>query len=280
MDSLAKDLDITVVGAGNPSVDTTRLKAPRVALYQSWTASMDEGWTRWLFEQFEFPFENVHDADIRAGELRNRFDVLVIPSMRTSAIVEGHRKGTMPPQYVGGITENGVRNIKTFVEEGGTLVTLNSGCLFAIDKLGLPVSDALKDLRPPGRRDPQPETPGPPKFACPGSLIRMEFDVKHPVTYGMPEEAPALFSRSPAFKINASFDGNEAPVAIAKYPKGELLVSGYLLGGKYLNNHASAVEVPLGEGQVILLGFGVQSRAQPHGTFKLLFNSLFYSASQ
>ncbi len=280
MDSLATELDLTVVSAGSPSVDAAALKSPKVALYQSWTASMDEGWTRWLFEQFEFPFENIHDADIKAGELRNRFDVLVIPSMSTEDIVDGHRMGTMPPQYVGGITENGVRNIKTFVEEGGTLVTINSGCLFAIDKLGLPVSDALKGLRPPGRRDPQPENPGPPKFACPGSLLRMEFDIKHPVTYGMPEEAPALFSRSPAFKITASFDGNEAPVAVAKYPKGELLVSGYLLGGEHLNNNASVVEVPLGDGQVILLGFGVQSRAQPHGTFKLLFNSLYYSSSQ
>jgi len=280
MDSLAKDLDLTVVSAGGPSVDTFGLKAPRVALYQSWTASMDEGWTRWLFEQYEFPFTNIHDADIKAGELRTRFDVLVIPSMSTDGIVDGHRKGTMPPQYVGGITENGVRNIKTFVEEGGTLVTLNSGCLFAIDKLELPVSDVLKGLRPPGRRDPQPKDPGPPQFACPGSLLRMEFDVKHPVTYGMPEEAPALFSRSPAFKIMASFEDDKAPVAIAKYPKGDLLVSGYLLGEKHLKNKASVVEVPLGDGQVILLGFGVQSRAQPHGTFKLLFNSLYYSSSQ
>ena len=241
---------------------------------------MDEGWTRWLFEQFEFPFTNIHDADVKAGELRSRFDVLVIPAMSTEDIVNGHRKGTMPPQYVGGITENGVRNIMDFVEQGGTLVTLNGGCLFAVDELDLPVSDALKGLRPAGRRGPQREDAGPPKFACPGSMLRMDFDPKHPVAYGLPEKAPALFSRSPAFTITASFDGGKAPVTIAKYPKGDLLMSGYLLGGNHLNNKSSAVEVGLGEGKVILLGFGVKSRAQPHGTFKLLFNSLYYGAAQ
>jgi hypothetical protein len=256
-------------------VKTYNQKSPRVALYKSWTASMDEGWTRWLFEQFEFPFTNIHDAEVKAGNLRQRFDVLVIPAISTNAIVNGHRKGTIAPQYVGGITIAGVKNIKKFVEEGGTLVTLNSGSLFAIDKLGLPVSDVLKDVRPPGRREASRDAK-PPKFACPGSILRMEFDSKHPVAYGMPAEAPALFSGSPAFNIIASFE-NE-PVVIAKYPKENLLLSGYLKGEKYLQDKISAIEVPFGKGKVILLGFGVQSRGQPHGTFKLLFNSLYFSA--
>ena len=102
-------------------MDTLRIKVPKIALYKSWVANMDEGWLRWLFEQYEFPFTNIHDAEIKAGELRERFDVLVIPAMSTNEIVEGHRKGTIAPQYVGGITENGVKNIKEFVEEGGTL---------------------------------------------------------------------------------------------------------------------------------------------------------------
>jgi hypothetical protein len=175
------------------------------------------------------------------------------------------------------MTEGGVRNIKKFVEEGGILVALNSACLFAIDELGLPVTDVLKGLRPPGRREPQSKEP--PKFACPGSLLRMEFDIKHPVAYGMPEEAPAMFNDSPAFDLHPSFE-KQAPVAIAKYPSKALLQSGYLLGEKYLENKVSAIDVPMGEGSVILLGFGVQNRAQPHGTFKLLFNSLYYRSAK
>jgi hypothetical protein len=237
---------------------------------------MDEGWTRWLFEQFEFPFTNVHDADIKAGDLRGRFDVLVIPSMSSEAIVEGHEEGTIPPMYVGGITREGAENIREFVTEGGTLVALNAGCYFAMEWLGLPVSDVLKDLRPAGRREAPEDTP--PQFICPGSLLRMRFDTEHPVAYGMPEEAPALFVRSPAFAVHPSFD-EVKPRVIAKYSE-NLLMSGYLKGEKYLQNQASAVEVPMGRGKVILLGFGVQSRAQPHGTFKLLFNSLYYSTEQ
>ncbi|MDH5406589.1 MAG: hypothetical protein OEX80_08630, partial [Candidatus Aminicenantes bacterium] len=280
MDSLAKELSLTIGGTGNRvAAKTYTLKTPRVALYKSWTANADEGWTRWLFEQFEFPFTNIHDAEVRAGELGKRFDVLVIPSMSTDAIVDGNRQGTILPQYVGGITTAGVRNIKSFVEEGGTLVLLNSGSLFAIDKLGVPVSDALKDVQARGRRE-APADAKPPKFACPTSLLRMEFDPKHPVAFGMPEEAPAVYNGSPAFNILPSFEGKEAPAVIARYPKGSLLMSGYLMGEQYLQNKVSAVEVPLGKGKVILLGFGVQSRAQPHGTFKLLFNSLYYGVAR
>jgi hypothetical protein len=281
MNTLAMELSLKIESTGSrPSVETFRLTKPKIALYKSWVANSDEGWTRWIFEQFEFPYTNVHDADVRAGNLRDRFDILVIPSQSTDAIVNGHKLGTMPPQYVGGITENGARNIKAFVEEGGTLVTINSAALFAIEKLGLPVIDALKDVRASSRRSDDTENPKAPQFAAASSILRMEFDSKHPVGYGMPEEAPALFSVSPAFTLNASFDGEGAPVTIAKYPKDNLLMSGFLIGEKYLHNKSSAVEVPFGEGKVILLGFGVQRRGQPHGTFKLLFNALYYGSMQ
>lgn len=263
MDSLARELFLNVGGTGSRvTVKTYNLRTPRVALYKPWVASMDEGWTRWLFEQFEFPFTNIYDANIRAGELGKNFDVLVIASMSTDAIVNGHKPGTIPPQYAGGITATGVKNIREFIEGGGALVTLNSGCLFAIDMLGVPVRDTLKDVRAP-------------KFACPGSVLRMKFDPKHPVAFGMPKEAPAMFVRSPAFNILPSFKG-EMPVAIAKYPGRDLLMSGFLKGEEYLRNRASVVDVPFGKGKIILLGFGIQQRGQPHGTFKLLFNSLYY----
>jgi hypothetical protein len=276
MESLAEDLSIAIGGTGGRvSSETTPIQPLKVALYKSWVANMDEGWTRWLLEQFEFPFTNIHDAEVRAGELGKRFDVIVIPSQSTSDIVDGHKKGTIDLQYVGGMGQAGVRSLNEFVEGGGTLVTLNNACLFAIDELGLPVSDVLEGIRPPGRREPPRKEP--PKFACPGSLLQMEFDTDHPVAYGMPESAPAMFNGSPAFRLQPSFEGKEAAV-IAKYPNQELLRSGYLLGEEYLKNKIATVEVPKGKGRVILIGFGVQNRAQPHGTFKLLFNSLYYGS--
>jgi hypothetical protein len=281
MESLARELFVDIGAAGNPvSVKTFKLKAPRIALYKSYVASMDEGWTRWLFEKYEFPFTNVYDGDVRAGDLGKRFDVLLIPSSGTEAIVSGHREGTIPMQYVGGITETGVANIKKFVEGGGTLVTLRDACLFALDKLGIPVGDALKGVRPAGRRGPD-ETmrAEAAQFACPGSLLRMEFDAKHPVAYGMPDEAPGMFYGGTAFDVPSPEDKPGA-VVIVKYPGSDLLMSGYLQGEKFLQNKAVAVDVPVGKGRMVLLGFAVQNRAQPHGTFKLLFNSLFYGAAQ
>ncbi|MBE3071868.1 MAG: peptidase, partial [Acidobacteria bacterium] len=143
----------------------------------------------------------------------------------------------------------------------------------AIDRLGVPVTDVLKEYKPADRRE-----AGDAKaveFACPGSVLRMQFDQAHPVAYGMPEEAPAMFIQSPAFRLTPVL-GDKGPAVIAKYPADEILMSGYLKGDWLLKNTVAAADVPLGKGRVILLGFGVEQRGQPHGTFKLLFNSLYY----
>jgi len=280
-DTLARELAVPMVATSKPaSARSLKLKAPRVAMYQPWTASADEGWTRWLLEQFEFPFTSIHDGDVRAGGLDTNFDVLVIASSSTEALVNGHKPGTVPPQYVGGMTDNGVRNVKQFVESGGTLVLINNAALFGIDRLGLPVTNVLKDLRAPSRRESAEAKPV--EFACPGSVLRMQFDPKHPVAFGMPEEAPGVFTDGPAFRLNPVFDAKDgkAPEVVARYPSSGLLMSGWLKGEKYLQNTVAAADVPLGKGRVILLGFGVQQRAQPHGTFKLLFNAIYYGASQ
>jgi len=281
VESLAKDLGLDIgTAAGAVSVRTYKLRTPRVALYKSYVPSMDEGWTRWLFEKYEFPYESIYDAEVRAGNLGKRFDVLVIPSNRTDAIVNGNKPGSIPPQYVGGITDEGVDHIREFVEGGGTLVTLRDACLFALDELSLPVGDALKGVRPPDRRGSDTTARAQAaKFACPGSLLRMEFNSNHPVAYGMPDEAPGMFYGGTAFEVLSSLD-HTAPATIAKYAEKDLLMSGFLQGGQYLQNKAAVLDVPLGKGKVVLLGFAVQNRAQPHGTFKLLFNSLYYAVAQ
>jgi hypothetical protein len=277
-ESLAKELSVPIVATTKAvPARSLKLKAPRVALYRSWVGEADEGWIRWLFEQFEFPFQNVHDAEIRAGELNRNYDVLVIPAMDTSTIVEGFKPGRMPPQYAGGITENGVRNIKAFVEAGGTLVLVNDSTLFGIEKLGLPLTDLLKGMRSERQWDTVSEAK-PAQFACPGSVLRMQFDPKHPVAFGMPEDAPGVCTSSLAFRLNPTFDGRTIDT-IAKYPGGSLLMSGYLKGEQLIQNTVAAADVPLGKGRVVMLGFGVAQRGQPHGTFKLLFNSLYYGAS-
>lgn len=274
MAGLAKDLSLEI-GVGDPpaSANTVRVKSPRIALYKPWRASADEGWTRWILEQFEFPYVNVGNAEIKAGSLGDKFDVLIISAMSTDAIVNGYALGTMPPEYVGGIGDGGVLNIAQFVREGGTLVALNSGCQFAIDKLGLPTGDALRSVRSAPGGGAQ---SGAPEFVCPGSILRMTFNSKHPVAYGMPEQGAGMFNNSPAFQVYPVGVAEKGGEIIASYPDDTLLISGYLKGEKYLRNKVAAAAFSLDKGKVVLLGFGVQNRAQPYGTFKLLLNAMFY----
>lgn len=247
-----------------PAGSLMPLRAPRIGLYKPWTASMDEGWTRWLFEQFEFPFVNLLDADVRAGGLENRFDVIVLPSTRDpQSIIEGNRPGTTAPEYAGGIGTEGVTHLREFVERGGTLVALGGSTQFAIEQLALPVRDALAGVRP--------DT-----FFCPGSIVRTVVDPTHPVGFGMPADSVAVFQFSPAFDVTAAF-GTAQPRIVVKYPEAAILLSGWMEGERTLANKAAVVDVPVARGRVILFGFGVQARAQPHATFKLLFNALYYA---
>ena len=186
--------------------------------------------------------------------------------------------GTVPPQYAGGITDAGVRNIKAFVEGGGTLVTLNNACLFAIERLGLAGDRRAEGAQADGARRPGGPGEGG-EVRVPGLRAEMQFDPKHPVAYGMPEEAPGHVHPEPGVPVRTRVGGKGAG-AIAKYPRKNLLMSGFLKGEQYLQNTVAAVDVPLGKGRVILLGFGVEQRGQPHGTFKLLFNALLYSVAR
>jgi hypothetical protein len=268
MISLAEDLSLLVTKIKNrPSVENYKLYQPRIGLYQPWTANMDEGWARLVLENHEFPYTTIHNAEIRAGRLGERFDVIVLPHQRAQSIIDGRQKGTMPPKYVGGISSSGLRNLKKFVETGGTLVTLGSACNLPIERFKLGVNNVLKSLKPE-------------EFFASGLLVKVCLDQNHPVAYGMPKETTGLFSRSPFFRIWPSSDKEKKPEAIGSYPEENIVLSGWMLGEKHLKNKAAVIEVPLGQGRIILLGLRVQYRGQTVATFKLLFNSLFYGAAK
>jgi len=222
---------------------------------------MDEGWTRWLFEMFDFEFQNLYNADVTAGELRDRVDVIILPDMRGRQILEGSPRGTVPPRYAGGIGDVGVRALDAFVRAGGTLVCMNGSSLFAMDQLHLPVEDVVAEL------DSE-------EFYVGGSILEVTVDPSHPVMTGMPERSKIMLSRSPVFTVTEGFEGT----ALAKYQKvGSPLVSGYLLGEEHIQGYAAALDVFHGDGHVILLGFRPQVRAQPYATFPVLFNAALYS---
>ncbi len=265
--SIATELSLKFTAVESiPKVSALQLKPLRIGLYKSWVASMDEGYTRWLFEQYEFPFENIYDADIKAGNLKERFNVIVLPHMRARSILNGHASGRVPPQYTGGLTELGVDNLRQFVEKGGTLVCVGSSSLFAIEQFSLPVKDSVQGLE---RNE----------FYCPGSLVKIVSDTNHPVAYGMEESCAGFFWNNSAFDIEPVAEKVKPPRVITRYADKEVFMSGRLIGEKYMRGKAGIVEVPYGKGKIILNGFRVKFRASVPVTFKLFFNSLYYGSS-
>jgi len=249
------------------SARRARLRAPRVGLYQPWTASMDEGWTRWLLEEFEFPYTSLHNADIKAGKLGEQFDVIVFPADRgKEQILDGNKRKFTPEEYRGGIGEEGLKALQEFVRGGGTILLLDDSTQLAVESWAVPIRNMLKDVK----RD---------DFSCPGSLLKILVDPSHPVAYGMPPEATAVFSNGPAFDLAPGFSYTDVKV-IARYPATNPLQSGWIRGDSYLHNRIAAAEVGYEKGRIILLGFGAKFRAQPHNTFKLFFNSLHYAAAE
>jgi len=268
IEKLAKELSLEIIGISErPTIQTHDLRKVKVGMYKSWVPSADEGWTRLILEKYEFPYTSIFDADIRAGNLKENYDVIILPdTWRPETVIKGYPKGTMPPQYVGGITLQGLRNLKIFAEEGGMIVLFNSVCNLAIENFRLPIRNVLRKVK----RE---------EFVCDGSILRVEFDSKHPVAYGMPEEAGTIFLDSCAFEIMPTFEEKKTPVSAAKYPAENPLMSGWIYGERLIQQKSAIVEIPYRKGKIILLGFPVQFRAQSYGTFKLLFNSLFYAGA-
>jgi hypothetical protein len=237
------------------------IKALRIGLYRPFTASIDEGWTRWILEQYKFPFKSLENADIIGGHLHEHYDVIVIPDMGDRQILEGQRPGTIPQRYAGGVGEDGAQELRDFVNDGGTLVTFNNASMFAINQFKLPVANALAGVNAN-------------QFFCSGCLLDVHVeDEKNPLTAGLSPDIVVMFERGPAFDTKADFKGK----VLARYPRERSpLASGYLAGPDRIEGKAAAIEADYGKGRVILFGFKPQWRAQSHAAYKFFFNA-FYS---
>ncbi len=246
-----------------------RVRAPRVALYAGFTPIMDEGWTRWVLERFEFPYSRLDNARLRAGDLQREFDVVILPDAQPRTLHGGYIEGASyrgakaPPEYTGGIGDEGARALREFVESGGTLLTFNRASSYAIERLRLPVEDVLDGV---SNR----------QFYSPGALLKVRLDPTHPLCWGMREEEAVWFESGPAFRRIYTSDADPEPEVVLRYPRADALASGWLLGEEHLASRAAVMDVPLGRGRVVLFGIRPQYRAQPNATFKLLFNGLFY----
>ena len=178
------------------SATGAEVKKPRIGLYRPWQASMDEGWTRWVLEQYGFDFVSLVPADFHGGTLHDRLDVVIIAD-EGRGLLDGYAKGSVPPQYEGGIGADGVRAIDAFVRGGGTLVCFNRGSVFAIDQLHLPVKNVVAGAR---RQE----------FFTGGSILQVEVDATQPVMAGMPDRAAVFVDGSPVFDSDRGLQGRGA----------------------------------------------------------------------
>lgn len=263
-----------------------RLGRPRVGVYVSHTANMDAGWTEWVLDQFEIEYSVLDNAMVRAGSLRAKFDAVILPQQSMSSILHGSRPGEAQgragtpgaedpktrqrEEYSGGIGLAGARELENFVEEGGTLIALDTATELPLALFRIGVRGLLRGESAGG-------------WLCPGSLLRITTDPTQSLAFGMPKEATATSTGGQAFEITLlpeSNQGEREVKAVAWYARTNLLASGWVSGERAVAGKAAVVEAREGKGRVVLFGFRPQFRGQSFGTFKLLLNAIYMAAAE
>ena len=256
---LSKKYAVSAVAVSAPA-HTIVLKKARVGLYRPWAPSIDEGWTRWILEDYGFEPKSVYNADMRAADLHSRYDVLVLPDLSSKQLMDGFGIGVVPGQYAGGIGNDGIENLREFVHQGGTLIALNKTASSLIPLMSLQVQNVIEGAKSD-------------KFFCSGALLRVETEhADLPVNFGISDAPVVMFQSGPAFQPQPGLHG----AVLARYPKEtNPLESGLLLHPDAIQGKAAALELAYGKGHIVLFGFKPQFRGQSHATYKYLFNELY-----
>jgi hypothetical protein len=231
--------------------------APRIGVYRSWQEPIPEGWTRWVFDQHGLAYDTIRDGRMRAGNLEADYDVILFQTQSPTSIRNGFREGSLPPEYTGGLGDEGTQALAAFVRSGGRVVAVEDAADFVIELFDLGISNAVERL--PSQ-----------DFFIPGSILRVELDLDHPVNRGKGGSTPAWFWTS-----SRAFDVTDPQVeVVGRYAEGNPLLSGWLLGPEYLAGKPAIVQARVGRGSVVLFGFQPDYRGQTVATWPLLFNAL------
>ncbi len=275
VERLAGERRVAVFGLAKASTGRrVPLRAPRVGIYKSWAASMDEGWTRLVLDRHDFKSTGLDNAAMRQKDLKARFDVILLPDQDKNVIIDGKPKSEegpgyfepLPPPYAGGIGKEGVANLKAFVEAGGTLVCMSDACALPLDEFNLPVRNLVGRMKSA-------------EYSLPGTLVNLEVDTTQPLAFGMPRRCAAYYTSGPVFATSVPGAGVGRAV-VARFPEfdDQVVASGWAAGTQHMAGRAAVVEATLGKGKVVLFGPRVQNRGQTLGTFKLLFNAILHAA--
>jgi hypothetical protein len=279
--AIARELGLSFGGVQKRPAMSLALKIPRVGLWDQYGGSMTSGWTRWILERFEFKFDRVFPPQLDAGGLDARFDVLIFPDGGIPGVQAGGRGGrgagtgadpsTIPAEYraqVGRVTvERTIPQLRQFVEAGGTIVAIGESAANLAAHFHLPVESHLVEN---GSALPAS------KYFVPGSVLSAKVDTSTPAAAGVPSRVDVFFDNSPVFKLKEGVDAAGVK-RIAEFDTPTPLRSGWAWGQHFLKDGVIALEVRVGKGRVLLFGPEILHRAQPHGTFKFLFNAIYLS---
>ena len=268
VEGLARELGLVFTETASDLSGHRRLRTARVGLYRGHVPMMDEGWTRWVLEHYEFPYESLGNDRLQRGGLRRDFDVILLPDSKPQVLHGGYLAGALyqgaqaPPEYTGGIEDEGVEALRAFITGGGTVLTFNKASQYALERLNPPARNVLSGLSSS-------------QFYSSGSLLNVQADTSHPLCFGLRPREAVWFESGPAFEASLGGAGASA-TEVLRYPRQNLLASGWLLGEQHLSNRAAVLDVSMGRGHLVLFGIRPQYRGQSNATFKMVFNGLYY----
>jgi hypothetical protein len=251
---------------------------------------MPSGWTRWLLEQFEFPYTVVYPQQLDAGDLAGKFDVLLFvtgaipalrggaqPSMEEMMFGRAPKPEELPEEFrswLGGVTAGKtVPQLRAFLDAGGAILTIGTSTNLGYH-LGLPMANALVERTGESERPLSRD-----KFYVPGSILQAAVDNTHPLAYGLPEKVDLFFDNSPVFRLRPEA-GLKGVRPVAWFDSDKPLRSGWAWGQKYLQDGVAVIDADAGKGKLLMFGPEITFRAQPHGTFKFLFNGIYYGRAE
>lgn len=280
----SSDLGLKVAGTASAPANLSKVSPMRIAVWNNYGGSIPAGWVRWIMEQYHYPYDVIYPQNVDAGNLRKKYDVLIFVTGAIPALGKGETGGyqdrqpkadSVPAEFrpwLGKITaEKSIPQLKKFMEEGGTVVTIGTSTNLAYH-LGLPVHNALTEKGANGKERPLPGT----KYYIPGSLLRATFATAEPANYGMPAENDVDFDRSPVFKLDTGAT-EKGIKPLAWFATDKPLHSGWAWGQAYLKDGIAAFVAPVGNGKFYAFGPEITFRGQSQSTYRLLFNQLYFT---